>query len=91
MLSVLEDFLKHIVFRYGVSEVSRWRFDCWYHPIRKTFCGIRSDDFAGVFERVSTKIKAIIPGAMVGGWGIAFMEHEADRERESRLMMRLCF
>lgn len=73
MLSVLDDFLIHIIERYGMREVSKWIFECWYDTYTGTFLGM-SVDFVDTFEQVRTKIKEKIPDAAVGGWGAVVMD-----------------
>lgn len=38
--SVLAEFLEHIVYRYGMREVSQWYFSVWYNEFSDTTLGL---------------------------------------------------
>lgn len=67
--SVLAEFLEHIVYRYGMREVSQWYFSVWYNEFSDTTLGL-SNRFAEVWDMVCSEIKRVIPDAKVGGAGI---------------------
>ena len=72
--SLLEDFLTHIVSRYGLGVVSTWIFeltrDNWHesrHPEQGIYKG--EYDFFNAFKFFYETIRSKIPGAEVGGIG----------------------
>ncbi len=72
--SLLEDFLTHIVSRYGLGVVSTWIFelprDNWHessHPEQGIYKG--DYDFFNAFKYFYETIRSKIPGAEVGGIG----------------------
>ena len=67
---VLEDFLCHIVRRYGLSETRTWRFDCWWDEFYENTMGIEGA-FPKIFTAVRRQIRQHIPGALVGGCGLS--------------------
>lgn len=69
-VSVLDDFLCHIVHRYGMTEVARWKFECWYDEFYENTMGIPGV-FSTVFNGIYRCIKARIPEAAVGGCGLS--------------------
>ena len=76
-LSVLEEFLKHILQRYGAQRVSGYMFECWYYTAEQTVMGIKTD-YVSAFEKISNLIKKYIPSAKVGGWGISSVEDNGN-------------
>lgn len=72
-LIVLQDFLKHILQRYGMKNVSDWIFECWYEASARTVMGIQTD-YVEAFSKISQRIKKVIPTARIGGWGISNVE-----------------
>ena len=55
LLSILEEFLHHVVYRYGMKEVSCWAFNCWYHSHNRSFMGIPTEDYVLTFEKIYHK------------------------------------
>lgn len=76
-LSVLEDFMKHAVHRYGKDEVSEWIFDLWYLSLGGSVMGIPAD-YVDVFLKVKRLIRTYAPGAETGGWGISSVEGKEE-------------
>ena len=68
--SVLNDFMTHIVGRYGREAVSAWKFECWYDEFYENTMGI-SGPFPPVFTVICQEIKRHVPGAAVGGCGLS--------------------
>ncbi len=68
--SVLDDFLMHVVRRYGMEEVQNWMFECWYDEFYENTMGI-SGMFTKIFTGIYQTIKARIPKAGVGGCGLS--------------------
>lgn len=68
-IGVLDDFLRHIVHRYGMSEVETWKFECWYDEFYENTMGIPGT-FPDIYECICKEIKRYIPKALVGGCGL---------------------
>lgn len=69
-LAVLEEFLKHIVYRYGMMEVDNWYFEVWYDEDKKTTLGIPGD-FVEQYSAIKKCIKSCLKEAKVGGCGLS--------------------
>lgn len=67
---VLDDFLRHIISRYGMAETENWIFDCWWDEFYENTMGIQGE-FTEVFDAICGTIKRRIPGAAVGGCGLS--------------------
>lgn len=81
-VSVLEDFLEHVIRRYGVKKVSLWNFECWYHSGDHTVMGIQTD-YVAAFEVIGGAIKKRLPYARIGGWGISSTDDGEDKRFSS--------
>ncbi len=73
--AILDDFLNHIVHRYGMSEVKTWKFDCWYDEFYENTMGIPGS-FLKIFGGICGEIKRFIPDAQVGGCGLSISINE---------------
>ena len=69
-VGILDDFLEHIVHRYGMGEVQEWQFDCWWDEFCENTMGIPGD-FPDIFSAIYKTVKRRIPGALVGGCGLS--------------------
>lgn len=70
--NLLKIFINHIIERYGVEEVSKWKYELWSNPFRlekNKEKGI--SEFLKKFDNVYAIIKGKIPTAFVGGGGIS--------------------
>ncbi len=70
--SLLEDFVQHLVRRYGIDEVSGWYFDFNQDPSYRGGCPYYEDpaySFGDVWRHAYRTIRRIAPGAGVGGPG----------------------
>ena len=68
--ALLEDFVRHLVTRYGSDEVQGWYFDFNQDPSYKGSCAYSEDPehtFADVWKHACRTIRSYIPGAKVGG------------------------
>ena len=68
--ALLEDFVQHLVLRYGLDEVSGWYFDFNQDPSYRGGCAYSDDPehtFADVWKHAWRTIRAYVPGAKVGG------------------------
>ncbi len=69
---VLNEFMTHVVRRYGRTAVSRWIFELWFDP--GTVEGLVMADpgynYTEVFQQSAKIIKALAPDTRLGGAGI---------------------
>jgi len=64
----IEQFIQHIIERYGVEEVRRWYFEVWNEPSLDVFW--KDADFAAymeLYERTTHTVKHIDPQLRIGG------------------------
>lgn len=67
---LFEDFIRHIVSRYGYDVVSTWIFDFCIDPTFRGYGDYYEDpdyDYQNVFSFGFNTIRRLIPGAKVGG------------------------
>lgn len=70
--ALFEDFLGHVVRRYGKEEVSKWIFEISRDPMHEESGKIYEDpnyDICNVYWFAYKTIKAAVPDARVGGFG----------------------
>ena len=63
---VLGDMMDHIIYRYGIREVSSWKFEIWYDAFEKTILGL-SKNFNIIWDQIYETIAGKIPGIKIGG------------------------
>lgn len=63
---VLGDMMDHIIYRYGIREVSSWKFEIWYDAFEKTILGL-SKNFNTIWDQIYETITDKIPGIKIGG------------------------
>lgn len=63
---VLGKMMDHIIYRYGIKEVSEWKFEIWYDAFEKTVLGIKKD-FVEMWDLIYKIISSKIPGIKIGG------------------------
>jgi xylan 1,4-beta-xylosidase len=69
-LDMVEAFVRHIINRYGMAEVSRWYFEFWNEPdLEGTFWKGTREQFFELFKGTFSRIKSISPMLKVGGFG----------------------
>lgn len=69
-LAMLKAFVRHLINRYGISEVSRWYFEFWNEPeIEGVFWHGTKDQFFQLFKASFEMMKSIDPRLKVGGFG----------------------
>jgi beta-xylosidase/AraC-like DNA-binding protein len=67
---LIEKFLKHMINRYGIQEVNRWRFEMMVpHVEWVIYTENDLDVYIKQFVKIRKIIKDIAPSAMVGGPG----------------------
>lgn len=67
---LFEDFIKHLVHRYGREEISRWIFDFCIDPSFRGFRKYYDDpayDYQNIFMFACRTLRRLVPGAKVGG------------------------
>ncbi len=67
---LFQDFVRHLVHRYGKEEISGWIFDFCIDPTFRGYGRYYEDpdyDFQNVFEYAHKTLKRFAPGARVGG------------------------
>ena len=70
--SMFRDFVRHVVKRYGQDEVNQWIFECYVDRLYIATCPLYHDeeqpwDPLEVYRFVYETVKALAPGAQVGG------------------------
>lgn len=69
-LAVLDDFLAHIISRYGTRVTELWMFECWYDEYYENTMGIPGS-FTKHFTRIFQCIRRRLANASVGGCGLS--------------------
>lgn len=66
--NLFEDFLKHIVKRYGLDVIKNWYFEIGKNPFHEnSYYYIDPEySFANVYQFAYQKIREIVPGALIG-------------------------
>lgn len=65
-ITVTEKILDHVVNRYGLKEVSNWKFVIWYYVYKQTLMGI-SGKFVELWDEFFETVRMRIPNACIGG------------------------
>ena len=81
--SMIGAFTKHLVDRYGLDEVSQWRFEVWNEPNIDFWVGKPAqatyfelyDHSALAIKRISNRIRVGGPSTAQAAWVAAFLEH----------------
>jgi len=63
---VIQTFVKHLIARYGINEVSQWPFEVWNEP-NCGFLSATQQQFFELFKTVVDAIHAVHPSLKVGG------------------------
>ena len=63
---LIHTFVQHMVTRYGVDEVRKWRFECWNEPNGAFWTGTQQQYFA-LFNATAAAIKAVDSQLQIGG------------------------
>jgi xylan 1,4-beta-xylosidase len=81
--AMIEAFAAHLIARYGIDEVSTWKFEVWNEP-NLDFWGGRPNQstYWTLYDHTARAIKAVSPRLQVGGpataqaaWVPAFLDH----------------
>jgi endoglucanase len=66
--ALVEDFVRHLIARYGAHEVRRWPFEVWNEPNLKDFWeGADQAAYFALYAATARAIKRVDPGIKVGG------------------------
>lgn len=68
--SLFEDFIRHLIFRYGREEIGRWIFDFCIDPTFRGYGYYYEDpdyDYQNVYEFAYHTLRSLVPQAKVGG------------------------
>lgn len=76
-------FTRHLIDRYGIEEVSRWRFEVWNEPNLDFWVGNPKqstyfelyDHTALAIKKVSTRIRVGGPSTAQAAWVADFLQH----------------
>ena len=76
-------FTQHLVDRYGIEEVSRWRFEVWNEPNIDFWAGQpKQSTYFELYDHTALAIKKVSPRLLIGGpstaqaaWVTAFLQH----------------
>jgi xylan 1,4-beta-xylosidase len=63
---LVQAFTEHCVKRYGIQEVSQWRFECWNEPNIAFWAGTR-DEYFELYRQTALAVKSISSRIPVGG------------------------
>lgn len=76
---IIEAVADHIIYRYGIREVSGWKFEVWYDAFEKTILGLKND-YNAVWDRIYEILSSKIPGVEIGGCSLGTsVQREASR------------
>jgi len=66
-------FVRHLVDRYGVDEVSQWWFEIWNEPNTGTWHGSpKQATYFKLYDRAAKAVKSVNPQLRVGGRATAY-------------------
>jgi xylan 1,4-beta-xylosidase len=69
---LLDSFIRHVVNRYGIQEVSKWRFEFMVPTagsLRFSYTATELGMYVEQYTRIRKAVKRIVPTALVGGSG----------------------
>jgi xylan 1,4-beta-xylosidase len=81
--AMITAFTQHLIDRYGIDEVSKWRFEVWNEPNLDFWAGNpKQPTYFELYDHTALAIKKVNPRLLVGGpstaqaaWVGAFLEH----------------
>jgi xylan 1,4-beta-xylosidase len=76
-------FTRHLIDRYGIEEVSKWRFEVWNEPNLDFWVGNpKQPTYFELYDHTALAIKKVSSRLLIGGpstaqaaWVAAFLEH----------------
>lgn len=86
--SMITQFVKHLIDRYGMDEVAQWYFEVWNEPNLDFWAGEpRQATYFELYDHTARAIKAVNPRLRVGGpataqaaWADDFIRHCAENK-----------
>jgi xylan 1,4-beta-xylosidase len=63
---LVQEYVEHLVERYGIAEVSTWYFEVWNEPDILYWHGTPAEYYK-LYDYAVAGVRAALPGAMVGG------------------------
>ena len=80
---LITQFVKHLIERYGIDEVSQWYFEVWNEPNLDFWAGEpKQATYWEIYDHTARALKAVNPRLRVGGpstaqaaWADAFIQH----------------
>jgi xylan 1,4-beta-xylosidase len=84
--TLVSQFTKHLVDRYGINEVSQWYFEVWNEPNIDFWAGDpKQQTYFDLYDHAAKAIKGVNSALRVGGpataqaaWVDAFVRHTAE-------------
>lgn len=81
--NLVEAFVRHLVDRYGIDEVSSWYFEVWNEPNISFWAGEpKEETYYQLYDQAARAIKRVSPRLRVGGpataqaaWADRFIRH----------------
>lgn len=81
--AMIHAFAQHLVDRYGIDEVSKWKFEVWNEPNLDFWGGSpKQATYFELYDHTARTLKAVSPRIQVGGpataqaaWVTPFLEH----------------
>lgn len=64
---LIQNFINHIVARYGQEEVSKWMFEVHQNP--QSFDEDKAEEFFAFYDRIIAFLKEKLPAVQIGGCG----------------------
>jgi xylan 1,4-beta-xylosidase len=86
--SLMTQFAKHLIDRYGIDEVSQWYFEVWNEPNIDFWAGEpHQPTYFELYDHTARALKAVSPRIRVGGpstaqaaWADDFIRHCAENK-----------
>lgn len=70
----IEKILEHMINRYGLKEVTNWKFVIWYFVYRQSLMGIPGN-FNDIWDGFIETVRAKLPNISIGGVGYSPAVH----------------
>ena len=85
---MITQFVKHLVGRYGIDEVSQWYFEVWNEPNLDFWAGKPAQStYFELYDHTARDVKSVSPRLRVGGpataqaaWADVFIRHCAENK-----------
>lgn len=83
---LIEQFIKHLIARYGIDEVSQWYFEVWNEPNLDFWAGApKEQTYYQLYDTTARVLKNVSPRLSVGGpataqaaWADRFIQHTTE-------------